>query len=423
MTVKTFRRQCMTAAIVCLVAIVALAPVSSASAAYTLDRWYQLGDDPDEPAPPGQPVGTGAFGGLTFDSKGMTSQSNFQDLTPVGNPLYVDISADQPFPNSTLDNRAVSFDGSTQYLFGHFLNRPEEADASTGQVEDYTGITDRGYQLWVKPNVASTGADQNILDDADTHRALIGANGNFGFEIRTSVQIGNNPTSVVVPGKWTHIAQVRPNGDFGGSFGWIDGRAVATQTGDYPSSMLNLAIAADVENDGLGDEIYTPSFNGLVSNVEMFVIGGSFGTFRYTQDNGYFTDVFLPTTSGYGYADANLDGHNDVAWIPGDINFDGVLNSGDITTFINGWLSTNAGTTVGAGPRLGDYVTLGLGDLDIDGDTDVDDWIALRATGVSALGSLTALLQGAQVPEPSGAVLGLLAALGTIAGRRRTYVR
>jgi hypothetical protein len=393
-----------------------LMPLPVANATYSLDRWYRMGDDPAEPAVPGQPVGTDAIGGLTYDSVGASGQSNFQDLTPVGSPVYVNISADQPFPNSTLDNRAIQFDGSTQYLFGHFLNNPAEADVSTGQVEDYSGITDRGYQLWFNPSVASTGADQSILDDANTHRALVGANGSFGFEIRASVQIGS---TMAVSNQWAHVAQVRPNGNSGGSFGWVNGRIVASQTGDYASSTLNLAIGADVESDGLGGNVYTPSLNGLVSDVEMFVLGGSFGTFDYTTDNGYFTDVFLPSTSGYGYSDGDQDGHNDVAWIDGDINFDGALNAGDITTFIDGWLSTNAGTFVGGGPPVGDYVTLGLGDLNLDGVTDVDDWVALRATGVTAGSGGLASLLGPQIPEPASVVLALVTAIGITIGSRR----
>lgn len=418
MKIHTFPRQYLANASLGLLAIAVLVPTPVALASYSLDRWYRMGDDPTEPAAPGQPAGTGATGGLTYDSKGMSGQSNFQDLTPFGSPLYVDISADQPFPNSTLDNRAISFDGTTQYLYGHFLNIPEEADASTGQAENYAGITDRGYQMWFKPSATSMGGEQSILDDADTHRTLIAANGNIGFEIRTTVQIGSTPAT---PGQWMHVAQVRPDGDFGGSFGWVNGRAVANQTGDYGSSILNLVIGADIESDGLGGEVITPQYEGLVSDVEMFVLGGGFGAYDYTTDNGYFTDVFLPTTSGYGYSDANQDGHNDAGWVKGDINFDGVLNSDDITSFVNGWLSTNAGTVVGAGPGLGDYVTLGLGDLDLDGDTDVDDWVAMRATGVSLVGSQGLLDSLGLVPEPGRLSIMLLAALASFTHRWRTY--
>ena len=390
---------------------------SSASGGYYLDRWYRMGDDSAEGAVGGQPVGSGNSFGWTFDSAGASGQNNLQDLAPNGSPTYVDISGDKPFPDSTLDNRAILFNG-TQYLSGQYLNRPSDADAVTMQAEDYTGITDRGYQMWVKPSVGSTGADQSLLDDADIHRAYIGPNGDHGFEIRTTVNTSPPPATA---GAWTHIAQVRPNGNFGGSVGYVNGRVIVSQTGDYPSATIgvnSVVISANIESDGLGGQTITPQFSGLVSDVEMFVMGGSFGAYNYATDNGYFTDVFLPTTSGYGYADADQDGHNDSVWINGDINFDGALNATDITTFITGWRSTNVGTYAGAGPGFGDYVTLGDGDLDLDGDTDVDDWAALRATGIVALSDLSAL-SGQSVPEPSAGLLSLVVAGSALCRRQR----
>jgi len=404
------------AAAACWVIGFVLLPMTAAKATYSLDRWYRMGDDPGEPATPGQPVGTGAIGGRTYDSKGASGQNNFQDLTPVGSPIYVNISADRPVPANSLDSRAIQFNGTSQYLFGQNLNIPEEADIATGQVENYAGITDRGYQMWVKVGGFTPGVFQVVLDDADRHNARISTDGFWGFQTRQDERFGTIP---VVTGAWTHVAQVRPNGDAGGSLGWVNGRAVVSQLGDYTSSSLSLAIGADVEPDTVGGQTFAPTFNGLISEIEMYVLGGSFGAFSYTRDNGYFTDVFLPSTSGYGYSDANQDGHNDAIWVQGDVNFDGVLNVGDITTFIAGWRSTNVETVIGVGPRIGDYLSLGKGDLDLDGDTDVDDWIRLRATGISAgIGAFAAPLS-AYVPEPGGGVLAWVAATWLMPSRRR----
>lgn len=168
MTTTIFRKPCLLmAALAC--AYLSVNASSSALAGYYLDRWYRLGDDSSEGAAAGQPVGSGNGLGLTYDSAGSSGSSNFQDLTPLGSPPYVSIAGDKPFPDSTLDNVAIQFDGSTQYLFGQNLNRPSETDLVTGQAENYTGITDRGYQLWVKPAAPGT-TEQSILDDADTHR-------------------------------------------------------------------------------------------------------------------------------------------------------------------------------------------------------------------------------------------------------------
>lgn len=386
-------------------------PCPAADAAYTLDRWYRMGDDPSEGA-----ANNGAVT-FTYDSSGVLGQSPSQlaDLTAEGSPLYVNISGDRPHANATLDNYAISFDGTTQYLHGPNLNIPAEAERPN---HNYTGIEDRGYQLWFKLT-ATTDSWQHILDDADEHSAIINPENNVAFEMRSNDGgQGTVGTSVAaVPGEWMHIAQIRSDGTNGGAWGYVNGRAVASQSGLYDSSTLELAIGADAEDDTLGGTAFAPNFGGLVSDVEMFVFGGSFGEYDYTTDNGYFTDVFLPGQAGYSYADSNVDGHNDNVWIVGDINFDGVLNVGDVTAFVDGWRSSNTASIAGAGPDMGDYVTLGLGDLDLDGDTDVDDWIVLRSTGVTAgVGSLSDLL-ATGVPEPGSVVLVALGLAIVIANR------
>lgn len=388
-----------------------------ADAAYTLDRWYRMGDDASEGA-----SNNGAVT-FTYDSSGVLGQSPSQlaDLTAVGSPLYVNIAGDRPHAHATLDNYAISFDGTTQYLHGTNLNIPAEAQRPN---HNYTGIENRGYQLWFKLG-ATTDTWQHVLDDADEHSAIVNPQNNIAFEMRSDdggqATLGSGVAAT--PGTWMHIAQIRANGVNGGAWGYINGRAVASQSALYDSSTLELAIGADAEDDTLGGTAFAPNFNGLVSDVEMFVFGGGLGQYDYTTDNGYFTDVFLPAQAGYSYADSDVNGHNDIDWILGDINFDGSLNVGDVNTFIAGWRSNNDAAIAGAGPDMGDYVTLGLGDLDLDGDTDVDDWIVLRSTGVTAgLGSLSDLL-ATNVPEPSSVVLlaagALMVAARTGGWRRR----
>ncbi|QDU58383.1 LamG-like jellyroll fold domain-containing protein [Aeoliella mucimassa] len=375
-------------------------PTLFAGADYTLDRWYRLGDDPSEGAFANSSVS------ITYDSSGLLGQSPSQlaDLEAIGSPLYVDISGDRPHANATLDNYAISFDGATQYLHGPNLNIPYE---STKPNFSYTGTDDRGYQLWFKINTVSD-AYQHMLDDGDEHSAIITPAGDLGFEMRSNDggQASVGSQTAAVANEWVHYAQIRPDGANGGALGYINGLAAVSQSAIYDSSSLELAIAADAEDDTLGGTAFTPSYNGLISDIEMFVFGEGYGDYSYTTDNGYFTDVFLPSTAGYSYTDSNQDGHNDNAWIAGDINFDGQLNVDDVMAFIAGWNSDNAGTINGNGPSFGDYQTLGLGDLDLDGDTDVDDWLVLRATGVTAgVGSLSDLLEGATVPEPTSLVL------------------
>lgn len=410
-------RRCGCRAIFALGLLVLATP---SEAAYGLDRWYQMGDDPLEPASNGGPVGFN-FGGTLFslDSADPTGGGSFQDLEVAGTPVYRDISSDRPFNSSSspdADQYAIEFSGSGQYLFGQFLNHPQTADATSGQPENYAGISDRGYQGWFKPSNVMGAAQFTILDDADQHRTYVSPSGNVAFEVGTSSFVTGQAAGL---NQWTHFAQIRPAGNNGGSRGYVNGRALVSQTGVYAQgSLVNLAVGANVEGPA-NSQTYDSFFEGLISDVEMFVFGGTFGAYDYTTDNGYFTDVFLPSQSGYSYADGSDPGnHNDNLWVKGDINFDGVLDVNDITAFIAGWKS--ASDLPGAGPDFGDYFTLGLGDLDFDGGTDIDDWIALRNTGIAAGIAAFSAVNPSLVPEPSAAciALSLLFGMGLLSRQR-----
>jgi hypothetical protein len=108
--------------------------------------------------------------------------------------------------------------------------------------------------------------------------------------------------------------------------------------------------------------------------------------------------------------------------VMGDVNLDGnVTGNGtgsastdDVTAFVNGWGYDNL-----AG--RGDYVTWTKGDLNLDGVTDVEDFLLLRGAlhGPIDSGVMRTLLGGA-VPEPSSTVLALLTgAFLTATARRR----
>jgi hypothetical protein len=97
--------------------------------------------------------------------------------------------------------------------------------------------------------------------------------------------------------------------------------------------------------------------------------------------------------------------------IMGDINLDGeVTGNGDgaaeiddVAAFVNGWGSDN-------GLGRGDYETWTDGDLNLDGKTNVADFLLLRSSlnGPIGSGAMTALFGG--VPEPSSGILAMLAA-------------
>jgi hypothetical protein len=107
--------------------------------------------------------------------------------------------------------------------------------------------------------------------------------------------------------------------------------------------------------------------------------------------------------------------------IMGDVNLDGVVTGNgtgpaafdDVTAFVAGWNYNN-------GTGQGTVTSWKHGDLNRDGRTDVADFLKLRSGLNAPISSavVATLFGSANVPEPSTAMLTLLAA-SLIAGKRR----
>lgn len=382
---------------------------------YTLDRWYKMGDDTSENASAGGDVGANSFGD-TYDSAGTLGSGTLHDLTANGAdglPIYADISGNRPVAGNTNNNFAIQFDGVDDYLSGLNLNDPSVA--APGSTLTYE-TSDRGMQLWVSPS-AVDGVKEMIIDDGDQHGFNIATNGLFQAEVRDDIH-DTGVSALEAQSQWTHLMLVHDSVGQRGAISWVNGLAVASQGLNYDSSsVVNLLVGANAELDA-GETadpagLQTPGFfSGIVDDIELFVIddGSSYGDFDYTEDNGYFTDVYLPTTAGYGFTLNSSTGHNSQQWVKGDINFDGAFDSADVDAFVAGWLSKNA-DLAGVGPQAGDYTTIALGDLDLDGDTDLGDWVMLREIGPAAGVAVPSLSQLNAVPEP---MAGLLIAIGGV---------
>ena len=159
--------------------LVAALPVvfamSAISIAATVDRDYRMGDDATEGAVNGGPVAT------TFDSAGVPGQGQLVDLTAVNTPTYVAISG-RP---DGVGGRGIQFDASqSEYLHGFNLGFPEDSfSAAThttlaGGTLDYLGISNRGFQFWVRP---TSTAVQTIVMDTNRHGARINSSGKFSM--------------------------------------------------------------------------------------------------------------------------------------------------------------------------------------------------------------------------------------------------
>jgi hypothetical protein len=132
----------------------------------------------------------------------------------------------------------------------------------------------------------------------------------------------------------------------------------------------------------------------------------------------YVEDVFVSLLLGDGTvlnATVNYTGNGGQPFDRGDLNFDGQLDVDDWTALLGGVYSGVAGLSPAESYRHGD--------LDGDGDSDFADFRLFKSDfdAANGAGAFQAMLAG--VPEPAAATLVLAAATGAMVARRRRDVR
>jgi len=363
--------------------------VASAAA---LDRNYRMGDDTAEGASAGGSVS------VTFDSEGVPGQGQLVDLTAVNSPMYVTVTG-RP---DGVGGLGIQFNAAQEeYLHGFNLGFPEDSfSAAThhtpvGGAIDYMGISNRGFQFWVRP---SSTAVQSLVMDTNQHGVRINSNGRFSMRY---AGIDYESTESVVADTWYHVEVVRPAGAGNGSRMYVNGVAVAAAPGGYNDDWADLVVGANTAGDDQASPGFTGGteefFSGIIDDLTMFVIGTTtspapvdYGGFDISVDNQF---VASPITGIQGVA--------------GDVTNDGVLNQADKDAFIGGWMSRR----VVNGIQIGDLVSRGQGDLNLDGITNIQDLLTFQnALSGAGLGTITAAELRGAVPEPSTIALLIVAA-------------
>ncbi|MCA9188109.1 MAG: PEP-CTERM sorting domain-containing protein [Pirellulaceae bacterium] len=409
-----------TVGILAIVLMFTLPPVHGS----TVDRLYEFGDpgSPDATlSPPSVTVSANVtngaavgfvFNGQTLTGDGAGVSGAFQDLRVVGSPKYASISG-QPLGGSGF---GIHFNGVSDYLVGENLNNPAISRASLGYTDDsstpapgplnYNNISNRFFQLWVKPDGSglNNGQAQDVVLDSNQHGVRISAGDTW------VLRYGGNDfnSQVAVDTNWHHVMVARPNGPANGSMLWVDGIAVGAIGGGYDGSAtapndparLELVVGANTSRDETG--FFTGGnanfFAGTIDDLRMSVIG----------DNS--SDVGPPPGQNYGPFNFAIDNEFAAAQLanlvahPGDINLDGVLNNLDKNAFIAGWLHENRIN----GVRVGDLTTLAAGDLNFDGVTNLGD-LALMQSALAAQGIAGITPAQLATPEPSTIYLLVLA--------------
>jgi hypothetical protein len=367
----------------------ALLSAPLAFATVTIDRNYRMGDDPAEGAAANVPVA------VTFDSAGMPGLSQLIDLNAVNSPTYRSITG-RP---DGVGGLGIEFNATQQeYLRGPALGDPDASPSaiSQGGTIDYTGIVNRGFQFWVRPQATTA---QSLVMDTNRHGARINSAGRFSMRYNN---VDYDSTMAVTPGTWYHVMVVRPFAAANGSRMYVNGNAVAFGPGGYDDDFSELVVGSNTGGDAVTFTGGTTEFfTGVIDDLEMFVMGSNpnadYGEFDLATDNDFIAATL--TT------------------VAGDVTNNGVLDQADKTAFVNGWMDRR----VINGVQLGDLTSRAGGDLNLDGITNIFDLAifqnALSAAGLPAI--TPAELAAASVPEPATFALALMLSVVAPAAKRR----
>ena len=427
-----------------------LASATTVNAAFD-ERAYLLGDDGSEGfVMNGVTVGSAGGNvapGRTLDTSGPTGAR--LDITVGGSPTYTTGA----LAGSTF---GASFNGSSDRLStGFSVNSPNAMWNNTTFFPgndyrlNYDGIFNRGMQVWAKPNAATTGVAQTIVQDTLQHGIVITAGDTWamtfdgdpnasnltldsGLAVSSTGQTTGANANEVSANGYTHLMALsgayvgipgEPDifdaqgvGTALGALFYVNGVAVSgTDDFFYDNDSTELSVGSS--QDAAGD-----FYHGDLDDLRIFVWGDNSDT-TAANNNGQAV--------GDDYGTLDLGETNE--WIKaelaelgvtdnGDVDLDGDIDNDDVTAFVEDWLKVRL-----VPEANGDMVVAGdwisrrdNSDLNYDGVTNLNDAFilheSLKAAGAGGLNF--ALLRGETVPEPSSLVL-LGVTIGGLLLRRR----
>jgi len=380
-------------------ALLLLVTLATTASAATKDRFYQFGDDTVENPVLDQTPQTD-FGALTADSAAI-GPNDFSDLSYATGPVYVNTNA-LARPGSAAGEWGLTFNGTDNSLVrtNGSLGSPAIGDdegAYAGN-PNYTGITTRLMEGWVRPTNATLGR-QDIVNDSTQFSIFISADDRWGFTHGgTTITSATNAAF----NAWTHVMHQTFTNTAGVLL--VNGVAVAATPNDYDAG-FNPATTAKNLTFGANVDQNANFFAGQLDNFSFYVAGNN-----STQTNGAnWGDVNLATDNDY--IRQQMTGKP-----AGDANLDGVLNPTDVTWFVTNWLSTKQVN----GVTVGDLTTRGKGDFDFNGVVNLDDAFTLHQALLGAgAGGLDFSLLGASVPEPGSLLLAACGGAALVCGSRR----
>ena len=404
-------------------AVAMVAATATPAQAIIFDRDLQLGEEENG--------SVGATVTQSFDSSRYYVDFDGAVTNPLGavagNPVYADVSAR---PGAAVDGIGITFDGNGDYLHQRRFGNPENSAGSISPInnqpdgfsKNYTGLRNRGMQLWINPNSSASGTRQSVMHDTNQFGILISEDNTW---ILQSNDVEYDTEIAVNFDAWSHVSVVRELGV--GTIMHLNGIGIGRTSSTYrtgddpqvPQDTADLVLGANTAGDETTFSGGTQDFfTGTLDQVEVFTWGVSeegpgaepiedHGDYNFVRDNGFARSAGLFTG------------------VAGDINSDGFLNQSDVDDFVAGWLNESSlgfldGTT--GGRLVGDISTFPMGDLDLDGDTDFDDALLMQSALINASVSTSGLAAVfAPVPEPTSSFLMLcsLVAVGASRGARK----
>jgi len=208
--------------------------LATAAAASTNDRAFLFGDDVSE---------GGTVGGTPSTTLDSTHAAFFasNDMTVNGGATYTDATAR---PGATAGTKALGFDGvndfavklGTAVATPGGLGSPAIGDNGYGGDPNYTGITQRFMQGWVKPTGSTATLRQDIAFDTSQFGIFVAAPAAGVYNWGWAAAGGNGTTArttttPVTFNQWHHVM----NRSGASGILYVDGIAVDT-TGGYTAA-------------------------------------------------------------------------------------------------------------------------------------------------------------------------------------------
>jgi hypothetical protein len=388
-----------------------------------------------------------------------------QFQTPSGPQIF------QKIPGSYYRDYGYLWTNGEYY---HAVSNPPTIQTETGQSVSLTEFTDlQLFRINGDPGLPSLAISSQPVATSDFNRAnappvviVGGGNGRSPNQVQWNVtqHSDTNWTWSQTAGSGTHqgyfndgvplkrwgtnrLVDIRPNFNEPPDSGATDFSSIFSGVVSDTTGILKLPTGDGVTRDVIASmTVYDqaggalPPYGDGLTNLETQAIPGDSGsavffrrnnqwelagivnaTFNFTNQPSS-TAVFGNATMLSDLSFYNQDyfrslkhimeSHADYS-IMGDVNLDGVISgngtgsaaSDDVSAFIVGWNYSN-------GTGVGTVTSWKNGDLNRDGTTDVADFLKLRAAlnGQVPSAAVAALFGDSAIPEPSAAVLAVLAA-------------